>query len=376
VSEAAAPAIRPDVWAAEAEKAVTSRHLRRLWALPGTALGVVGWPPTRGEILFGRWHYWWQAHLLDCLVDAELRDPDAGRRGRIERLTRGIRLRNGWRWHNAYYDDMSWLALALQRAAPLVDAPFAGPIHSLTDRITAAWSPQLGGIPWRRGDEYRNTPANGPAAILMARTGNVVRAVETLDWIRARLELAGGLIADGWRPDIVDETAYSYCQGVVLGAELELSRRVGRPIDPLCALVAAVGNQLAPGGVLFGHGGGNGGLFTGILARYLAQVAIDLPGGQYAAATTRRRCAALVLASASAIWRGRLTTPDGSVFAADWLRPADPPRRGGAGRVVGNAVVESSTTPERDLSVQLGAWMALEAAALVVRSAAPDTLPG
>ena len=59
------------------------------------------------------------------------------------------------------------------------------------------------------------------------------------------------------------------------------------------------------------------------------------------------------------------------MFAVDWLTPAAPPRRGGAGRVVGNAVVESSATPERDLSVQLGAWMAVEAAALVSRTRSP-----
>ena len=61
--------------AASAEAAVAQRHLRRLWALPGTQLGVVAWPSARRDRLFGTWHYWWQAHLLDCLVDAQLRDP-------------------------------------------------------------------------------------------------------------------------------------------------------------------------------------------------------------------------------------------------------------------------------------------------------------
>lgn len=71
--------------AASAETAVTQRHLRRLWALPGTQLAVVAWPSTRRDRLFGSWHYWWQAHLLDCLVDAQLRDPQPQRRARINR---------------------------------------------------------------------------------------------------------------------------------------------------------------------------------------------------------------------------------------------------------------------------------------------------
>ena len=70
------------VWAnraASAEAAVAKRHLKRLWALPGTQLGVVGFPPTRKDLPFGTWHYWWQAHLLDNLVDAQLRDPQPDR---------------------------------------------------------------------------------------------------------------------------------------------------------------------------------------------------------------------------------------------------------------------------------------------------------
>ena len=59
------------VWAnraASAEVAVTARHLKRLWGVPGTQLGVVAWPANKGERRFKTWHYWWQAHLLDLLV--------------------------------------------------------------------------------------------------------------------------------------------------------------------------------------------------------------------------------------------------------------------------------------------------------------------
>ena len=28
--------------------------------------------------VFLGWNYWWQAHLLDCLVDAQLRNPQTG----------------------------------------------------------------------------------------------------------------------------------------------------------------------------------------------------------------------------------------------------------------------------------------------------------
>ncbi|MDF2830351.1 MAG: putative glycosyl hydrolase, partial [Mycobacterium sp.] len=105
--------------AASAEAAITTRHLRKLWGLPGTQLGVVAWPAEGKHSRFGTWHYWWQAHLLDCLVDAQVRDPQPERLQRIERQIRGQRLRNNLRWTNDYYDDMAWLALALERAGRL-----------------------------------------------------------------------------------------------------------------------------------------------------------------------------------------------------------------------------------------------------------------
>jgi predicted alpha-1,6-mannanase (GH76 family) len=60
-----------------------------------------------------------------------------------------------------------------------------------------------------------------------------------------------------------------------------------------------------------------------------------------------------VLASATAAWDGRRELPSGPVFAQDWRRPAETPRPGRA---------------EADLSVQLSAWMLLEAAAAVQRA--------
>ena len=70
------------VWANRAESAeaaIAKRHLKRLWGLPGTQLGVVAWPAERKYRTFGTWHYWWQAQLLDNLVDAQVRDPQPER---------------------------------------------------------------------------------------------------------------------------------------------------------------------------------------------------------------------------------------------------------------------------------------------------------
>lgn len=148
--------------AASAEAAITERHLKKLWGLPGTQLGVVAWPPARKYTLFGTWHYWWQAHLLDCLVDAQVRDPQPERTTRIERQLRAHRLRNNLSWVNDYYDDMAWLALAIERAGRLAGVEKPTALRKLCDQFVTAWVPEDGGgIPWRKQDQFFNAPANG-----------------------------------------------------------------------------------------------------------------------------------------------------------------------------------------------------------------------
>jgi len=349
-----------EIWAGRAEAAeaaVLRRHVRRLWAVPRTALGVVHHPATVRTRVFGRWDYWWQAHLLDCVVDAFDRSPDAARRSRIAALIRAYRLRNLGGWGNAYYDDMAWLGLALQRADSVAGVRHPAALAVLTSRLHNAWSDEAGGgVPWRRGDVFRNVPANGPAAILFARTGDVARAVATADWIDAQLlDPRSGLVMDGLRPGgVLETTTYTYNQGLVLGAETELARLTGAPrhTQRVHRMVAAVAQHLSHDGVLHTHGGGDGGLFTGILARYLALVATVLPGDAEADVQTRTTATRLVLSSARAVWAQRAEADSGPVFGHDWSRPAQLPTR-------------TNGAAERDLSVQLSAWMLVEAAARV-----------
>jgi len=171
--------------AASSEAAVAQRHLKRLWALPGTQLGVVAWPATRRDRLFGTWHYWWQAHLLDCLVDAQQRDPQPQRHTEINRQVRAHRLRNNFRWTNSYYDDMAWLALALERAGRIAGVQRSRALPKLADQFLKAWVPEDGGgIPWRKQDQFFNAPANGPAAVFLARYDDRIRRAQQMaDWI-------------------------------------------------------------------------------------------------------------------------------------------------------------------------------------------------
>jgi predicted alpha-1,6-mannanase (GH76 family) len=312
-------------WAAEAERVIVARHLRRVWGLPGTVLGRSGWPPTLDQRLHWHWNYWWQAHLLDCLIDAQLRAPSPARAATIDRFVKSIRLRNFGKWTNSYFDDMAWLGLALQRTGRDVAVLLA--------ELRSAWTPDGGGgIWWRRNDRFKNAPSNGPAAILHARAGETERARELFEWMDATLVDPGtGLVWDGLQVDNDElvKLIYTYCQGVFLGTCLELSE-----LDAAARTVRAVAGHCAPGGVLRGQGDGDGGLFAGILARYLALAARRLAPGPESDAARE-----LVLASARACWDN---AADGPIFTSDW---------------------SSRDASSRDLSVQVGAWLLLEAAA-------------
>ncbi|MEC3975650.1 glycoside hydrolase family 76 protein [Amycolatopsis sp. H20-H5] len=327
-----------------AERAVRERHLRRVWARPGTVLGRSGWPPEVGQRLHWHWNYWWQAHLLDTLVDAQLRAPSPERLLLINRFVASVRRRNFGRWINDYYDDIAWLGLALQRVERVGGDDVRPALDAISARLHEGWTDDAGGgIWWRRGDEFKNAPANGPAAIFHARAGETDHALAMTAWLTSTLvDQDSGLVWDGLRVDTGElvKHIFTYCQGVYLGACLELSE-----VDNVARTIRAAAEHVAPGGVIRGQNGGDGGLFGAILARYLALAALKLPEGE-AAATAR----SLVLTSAEACWAGAVDAPGGPLFSAEWSRPAP-------------ALPLPADAPERDLSVQVGAWMLLEAAA-------------
>lgn len=357
------------VWAnraASAEAAVAQRHLRPLWRVPGTQLGVVAWPSTRSDRWFGHWHYWWQAHLLDCLVDAQLRDPQPERLKKITRQVRGHRLRNNGSWVNDYYDDMAWLALALERSGRLVGVERPRAMDKLREEFVSSWVPEDGGgIPWRKQDQFFNAPANGPAAVFLARHDRLRRAQQMADWIdESLIDPETGLVFDGLKAGSLVRAQYTYCQGVVLGLETELAARTTDEDHALRVrrLVNAVRDHMAPEGVLKGTGGGDGGLFGGITARYLALVATSLPVRSTEDAVVRDIARNLVLTSAQSAWDYRQDVDGLPLFGPFWERHAQMPKAGGQEAQFVAGAVNASEVPERDLSVQLSGWMLMEAA--------------
>lgn len=314
-----------------ASYSVTKLFVHRLLGVPGTLIGETSMPPTKNvKDKLTRWNYWWQAHLLDAMVDAGFRDLHAQRESDAKRwLDNAHRLLRGIRWHNAgtyansYYDDMAWLTLACQRLNALsqevtghgsAQAQEAG--RDLYPRLRAALTEDLGGGAfWNTAADFKNVPATAPIALALARAGAPEESTGLLGWLREHLfdvergYLDGIRLAlqrDGSRTAITEEALHSYNQGTVLGALLETP---GADLEHAEELIRLIGERFtteveAEGitvRILDTRGGGDGGLFAGILARYLAEAAQDTRLAPRSRATARE----LVVATAEMLWAGR-----------------------------------------------------------------------
>ena len=395
----------PETWSHRADlasSAIDERHAMRLWGIPKTNLAAATWPAGAKDKLFWHWHYWWQAQYLDCQVDAASRRPTKSRKRRIADTVRGIQRRNrGKLTDNQHYDDKAWLALAWNRALGLEGSRRPRALDALEFDLLEGIDPVTGVLPWRKGETFYNVPSNATAAIVFARTGRLDKARQILDWIFDNLVAESGLLFDGIRmrmngPEVV-EKIYTYNQGTVLGASLEIALALREdvglghtdPIDSfedsqraddsvfyithIRAIVQAVALHLAnPQGVIVSpeceSGEGDGGLFKGILARYLAEVAVRLPADSKENIATKKVAARLVLASAESLWTHRLEVDGLPIFPAEWTEDARLPHNYGLGPSSLSEAVGLLRIDERDLSVQLSGWLLLEAAARVAAS--------
>ncbi len=358
------------LWAGRADESARSvipRFGARAWGLPGTHLGAISSPrPPRGE---WTWNYWWQAHYLDVLVDAgrrHIRSGDEPGARAYERLARRLVdtmwLRNGGRFTNDFYDDMAWLWLAVGRLEGWrQEAGWPSSWRSrqllrvLSSRMGQGQTGDLGGgVFWTRRHDRKNVPASAPAAIGWARSGDVERARQVVAWVFATLfDEDRGLALDTiWLDGRVDDTVYSYNQGVLLGALLAIGDEWA--LSRAAALVGSVARHLcvpgSPGStVLRAFGDGDAGLFTGILARYLAEAALT----QALPVPVREQAAALVGASAESWWQGSVLVDvprRGRVFPVDPTAPLQ---------------VEGTLPSSLEFSPQVQGWTIVEAAASV-----------
>ena len=245
-----------------------------------------------------RFHYWWQAHALDTLLDAYERSSEKRYLTMADRLMQGILVQNKGSITNDYYDDMQWLVLALLRLYDVTkDKKYLEHVHTLWQDIRAGWNDLCGGgIAWRKPQlDYKNTPANAPAVILATRLyqrfqnkNDLEFALKTYAWLQHNLvDPATGFVWDGMNrlgdSKIDKEWKFTYCQGVVIGAGLELYHITKDKIYlEQAERTAKAGLKILcdANGILPDESGGDGGLFKGILIRYFTLLQLEKPDAE------------------------------------------------------------------------------------------------
>ena len=236
-------------------------------------------------------NYWPNAHTLDIFIDGYLRTKNDIYKQRMSSLLAGIKTSNGGLSNN-FYDDMEWLSLSTLRAYSATnDATYLTAAHTLwTDIQTGENSNQGGGIAWRKNQlDYKNTPANAPAIIFAARLymlekneADLATAKRLYTWLKKTLLDPSGIIWDGINGDgdgKISKWKFTYNQGVFIGAALELyhaTKDAAYLTDAVnTANATMVDTDISPGGILKSEGQGDGGLFKGILVRYMTLLALD-----------------------------------------------------------------------------------------------------
>lgn len=233
------------------------------------------------------WIYWWHAHVLDALLDGYVRTGDSVYLERFEREYEGTYRKNGDSFLHNWYDDMEWMALALLRAFDITGkTAYREQVMLIWEDIKTAWNDHCGGgMAWKKDQrDYKNTPANGPAAILAFRLYERFGDEQDLEWGRKILSWNLEHLMDPETCFVWDgmnrmgdgkidyEWKFTYCQGVIVGAALaywQIARDPG-----YLALAGKVARravvELADGDGIFPYEGPDDcGLFRGIYFRYV-----------------------------------------------------------------------------------------------------------
>lgn len=279
--------------------------------------------------------YWWLAHAIDAQVDGYERSGEERYLAEARRLYRALRIRNGGRLFNGYFDDMMWLGCALVRLGEHAGSPYLDDADALWRHAAQrGWNGRHGpSLAWRtRQLDYKNAPANGPFSILGARlerlrpAGRESLSRAAFDWIHVRLrDDATGFVADGIGREggsARDDWAFSYNHGVYVGAALALHRL--RPDPRLIGHATRTAldaiDRLAPEGCFVDQGAGDGALFAGIWYRYAADLLAVGEVDPAAAARLRG-----FFATSIGILQGCVSA-DGVLLAGPrWDRPAPVP---------------------------------------------------
>lgn len=182
-----------------------------------------------------RYDYWPEAHAIDVIIDAYLRNGDHKYKEIIYDFHEGVKSKNGNTFRNSFYDDMAWHGLAHLRAYEATnDTRYEASARQLWGWILEGWDDQQGGIKWNdQPGSIPGVPSTGPATLIAVRRwvkygdseitdglNNLEWAEKMYGWMREeRHDPATGGVYD----DMANRVgAWTYNTGTFLGSAMEL----------------------------------------------------------------------------------------------------------------------------------------------------------
>ena len=286
---------------------------------------------NQGSVTF---NYWPQAHGLDILVDAWLRTQISSYTTYMSQWYTGVQAMNGGSFLGQYYDDMGWNALAMLRALDATkDSRWKDATEAVWANIQTGWNDTMGGgIAWQKQQlYYKNTPANGPACILAARlyehfgnASDLAWAQKIYNWEKSTLVDPGsGFVYDGINASGNGQLStwrFTYNQGLFIGAAVEMYNATSNASYLSDALQTASNvlsdPTLSSSGILKDEGQGDGGLFKGVLVRYMTQLIIN----KGIDAGDRDKLVLFLKNNAQTLWLQGTVRP-GYFYGSNWTTP-------------------------------------------------------
>jgi predicted alpha-1,6-mannanase (GH76 family) len=296
---------------------------------------------------------------LDVLVDGYNRTNDKQYLSLMKELLRGIKIKNWGTYWKVYVDDMCWLGIACMNAWHAShDEEYKNTAIYILNEIKKAHTDVLGGgLQWRfDGPNAKHACSTGPGGILALRLyeaekkeEDLIFAKELYQWETATLLNPSNYLVwdnifknEAGVIEIKKDWMYTYNVGTYVGMAKDLYLQTGdkKYLEAAVrsALASISSSDMVANNMFKETGDHDGGLFKGILVRYLTEMVFT-----EGVTETFKKSVVRFLKSNANVLYNKGTSPPPAVFASsDW-----------------------SIRPEKshDLSTQLSAMMLVESMA-------------